>query len=69
MLLLEQDITRKWQVDKNDVVEFDIGDNKSEKYKIEAIRNSAVYARKSKNHLPGLYYLVTWKEYLEEKNT
>ena len=39
-------------------------------YKVEAIWDSTVYARESKSgHLPGLYYLVSWKGYLEEENT
>ena len=37
--------------------EFNVGNNK--KYKVEAIINSAVYAKKAKGYLPGLYYLVS----------
>ena len=49
-------------------MEFDTGDN-GEKYNVEAIWNNAVYARESESgHLPGLYYLVSWKGYLEEEN-
>ena len=59
---------RKKQVDKNDATELDIGD--SGEYKMEAIWDSVVYARKSKSgYLPRLYYLVFWKRYSEEKNT
>ena len=65
--LLKQDTTRKRRVDKN-VMELDAG-NKSEEYKVEAIRDSAVYAKDADGHLPGLYYLVAWKGYPEEKNT
>ena len=36
---------------------------------MEAIRDSAVYAKEADGHLPGLYYLVAWKGYLEEENT
>ena len=51
-------------------MEFDVGDDKSGEYKVEAIRDSAVYARESESgHLPGLYYLVSWKRYPEEENT
>ena len=55
--LLEQDTTRKEQVDKNVTkLEFDAGDSKE--YKMEAIRDSAVYTMELKlDHLPGLYYL------------
>ena len=43
--------------------------NKGE-YKVEAIRNSAVYSKESKSgHLPGLYYLISWKRYPEKENT
>ena len=36
---------------------------------MEAIRNNTVYARELESgHLPGLYYLVSWKIYLEEEN-
>ena len=45
VLLLEQDITSKGQVDQEArQIEFDAGNNKSGEYKIEAIRDSAVYA-------------------------
>ena len=58
MSLLEKDTTRKERVDENVTeLEFNAGD--SEEYKVEAIRNSAVYAMESESgHLPGLYYLV-----------
>ena len=46
---------------------FDAGNNKE--YKVEAIIDSAVYAKEAERHLPGLYYLVSWKGYLEEKST
>ena len=50
-------------------MEFDAGDDESGEYEVEAIRDIAVYARESEGHLPGLYYLVSWKGYLEEENT
>ena len=47
--------------------ELDAGDDGE--YEVEAIRDSTVYARESESgHLPGLYYLVSWKRYLEEEN-
>ena len=67
MSLLEQDNTRKERVKK--VPKLDAGVD-SKEYKVEAIRNSAVYANKAESgHLPGLYYLVAWKGYPKEKNT
>ena len=67
MSLLEQDTTKKGQVDKN-ATELESGD--SEEYKLEAIRDSAVYAKESESgYLPGFYYLVSWNGYAEEENT
>ena len=37
-------------------LEFDAGNNK--KYKIEAIKDNAVYAKEAEGYLPDLYYLV-----------
>ena len=64
--LLEQDTTRKgWEFS---VPEFELGDDKE--YEVEAIWDSAVYARESElGHLRGLYYLESWKRYPEEENT
>ena len=67
--LLKQDTSRKERVDENMTeLEFDAGD--SEKFEVEAIWDSAVYAMELKSgHLLGLYYLVAWKSYPEEENT
>ena len=48
-------------------LEFATGNNKE--YEVDGIQDSAVYARESIGQLPGLYYLVLWKSYPEEKNT
>ena len=54
--LLEQDTTRKERVKK--VPELDADDD-SKEYKVEAIRDNAVYAMELESgHLPGFYYLV-----------
>ena len=51
-------------------MKFDVSNNEIGEYKVEVIRDSAVYARESESsHLPGLYYLVSWKRYPEEENT
>ena len=69
MSLLEQDITGKGRVDKI-ATELDASDDDSGEYKVEVIRNSAVYTRESESgHLPGLYYLILWKKYPEKENT
>ena len=52
--LLEQNTTRKGR--EFSVPEFELGDDKE--YEVEAIRDSAVYAKEADGHLPGLYYLV-----------
>ena len=31
--------------------------------------DSVVYAKEAEGHLPGLYYLVSWKDYPEEEST
>lgn len=51
-------------------MESDTSENENEKYKIKVICDNVVYARESKSgHLPKLYYLVSYKKYLEEENT
>ena len=67
--LLKQDSTRKERVHEENAEELDAGDDSGE-YEVEAIWDSAVYVRESESgHLPGLYYLVSWKGYPEEENT
>ena len=69
MSLLEYDTTRKERVYEKNAEELDAGDNSGE-YEVEAIRDSAIYAKESElGHLLGLYYLVSWKGYPEEENT
>ena len=50
-------------------IEFNAEDNNGGEYKVEAIRDNAVYTKEIDGHLPRLYYLVAWKSYPEEKNT
>ena len=69
--LLEQDTTKKGRVDEKtaEQLEFEAGGD-NEEYEVEGIRNSAVYARESEvGHLPGLYYLVSWKGYPKDEST
>ena len=54
VLLLEQVTTRKKR--EFSVPEFEPGENKE--YKVKAIQDSAVYAKKVDGHLLGLYYLI-----------
>ena len=54
MSLLEHDTTRKvWEFS---VLEFEPGNDKE--YIMQAIQDSAVYAKEIDGHLLGLYYLV-----------
>lgn len=49
------------------MAELDTGNSKD--YNIKAIWDSEVYVRKSKSHIPPLfYYLIMQKGYSEEKN-
>ena len=71
MSLLEQDTTKKGQIDKKTAkqLEFEAGGNNKE-YKLEDICNSTVYARESEaGHLLGFYYLISWKGYFEDEST
>lgn len=58
MSSLELDTTKKKRVDKNNIAKLDIGNDKNGEYKVEAICNNAVYAKKSTSYLPRLYYLI-----------
>ena len=50
-------------------MELDIR-NDNREYKEKAICNSAICGKKSElSYLPKLYYPVSWKDYLKEKNT
>ncbi len=71
--LLEQDITRKGQVDNKTLLElekeleFEAGGNKE--YEVKPIIDSAVYGQQANDQMPNLYYLILWKGYPEEENT
>lgn len=44
--------------------EFETGNN--EEYEVKAIISYAIYGQETNGQIPGLYYLVLWKDYLEE---
>ncbi len=68
MSLLEQNITKKRQIDETTSrLKFE-SDGDGKEYKVEAICDNAVYARESDGHLLSVYYLVSWKSYPREKN-
>ena len=54
MLLLKQNTTKKGR--EFSVPRFELVDDKE--YKVEAIQDSAVYAKETDGHVLGLYYLV-----------
>ena len=57
-------------MDDENAEELDAGNKRAGEYEIKEIRDSAVYARESESgHLSGLYYLLSWKKYLEKENT
>lgn len=57
MLLLEQNIIRKMQINKFLLMsKFETGNNK--KYEVEIIWDSVVYSKKAVKHLLRLYYWV-----------
>ena len=70
MSLLEQDTIKKERINElflKPEPEFNTGNNKE--YEVEAIIDSAVYAKEAEGYLPSLYYLVFWKGYPEEEST
>ena len=70
MSLLKQDNNKKGRINElfsKPELEFDADNNKE--FKVKAIKNSVVYANESEEYLSNLYYLVSWKGYLEQKST
>lgn len=70
MLQLKSNITKKVDVEKKiKLIDFDVNNNESGKYKVEVICKSAVYIKESNSgYLPEMYYLVFLTLYLEKKN-
>ena len=66
--LLELDPTKKEQMNDTQLeFEFEASDNKEDM--VDSIGDIAIHVRELAGQLPGLYYLVLWKSYPEEKNT
>lgn len=58
--LLEQNTTKKWQVNKLLESNPELHTTNNKEYKLEAIRDNAVYVNKVVGgQLSGLYYLVS----------
>lgn len=72
LLLLEQNIIRKDQVNKlgNDLLEpkkeVEVGDNKE--YEVEAVIDSVVYSQETNDQMPGFYSFISWKGYPKVEN-
>lgn len=71
MSLLEQDTTRKGQINKELAnfepdSELDIRNDKD--YEVESIRNSAVFAKEAQSQLSDLYYLISYQNFPEEED-
>ena len=74
MSLLEQNITKKRQMDNKALQEpeknMELEVRNDKEYKFEAIIDSVVYGQQTNNNqMSGLYYLILWKDYLEEENS
>ncbi len=48
-------------------LEFEAASDKE--YKVKPIIDNAIYSQQANDQMPGLYYLISWKGYLEEENT
>lgn len=69
MSLLEQDIISKKRVNKLEL-KLKLKVSKNKEYKVEVIKNNTLYINEAAgDQLPGLYYLVSWKDYSEVENT
>lgn len=69
MPLLKQNISNKKQVNKLVKFELEFNSEEDKKYKLKVIQDSAIYTIQAvENQIPGLYYLVFWKNYLETNN-
>ena len=68
--MLKQITSRKRRVDKKTLqLKFE-DNNKGEKYEVETICNNGIDVIESESgQLSDLYYLISWKHFLEEENT
>lgn len=68
-LLLQQNIIRKRQVNKLLKLKAKLDKRDNIEYKIKVTKHSAIYSIESTSQQLGLYYLVSQKGYLKDKNT
>ncbi len=50
-------------------IAIELEDCNSKKYEVKVFYDSVVYVKELEDHLPGLYYLVSCKNYFKEENT
>lgn len=69
MSLLEQNITKKRQVNKLLDIELRFNAGKNKRYKVKAIKDNVVHFNAAaKGQFLGLYYLVSWKNYSKNES-
>lgn len=70
MLLLKQNSSIKELINDGNLMALlqqDKGNNRE--YKVKAISNNTIHDSKSEGYLSTLYYFISRKGYLEQKNT
>lgn len=69
MSLLKQNIIRKRQVNELLELKLELDNTREDKeYKVDTIKNNAVYAKVIGGQLPELYYQVIWKIYSKDES-
>lgn len=69
MSLLEQNTIKKKKVNKLLDIESELDEGENKKYRVEVIKVSVIYAIAAiSGQLLGLYYLVSLKNYSEDKS-
>ena len=67
--VLKQNTNKKERLVKNAAIQLEFKAANNEEYEMERIWDSVLYAIESEvGHLPGLYYLVLWKDYPKEES-
>lgn len=70
ILPLKQNITRREYVNELVELEPELHPGKNKEYEIETLKDYIVITSKTaRDQLPGLFYLIFWKDYLEAKDT
>lgn len=68
MLLLEQHITRKEQVNELLKLELELDTRENKKYNVQLINNSTVYTKFARGELQELCYIVFWKDHSSNRD-